>query len=350
MLSPTTHSRSIALRRWIDRRHLLYMAILAVAIFLLLPRLIGFDRVLRVLRAAEPTFLALALAAESVRYLMSAASTRVLARLFGRGVPFFPMVEAFFAGAALNRTFSTGGAPGMIVRFIFLAKQGVSAGGVAAIFLIEDVIGLAIGSIAFLVGVATLTTAQADGLVAKLAIGFMLGSLLLVLGGFYILRNHAGFERIVHALARSADAITRKLFRRTLYQSDRVQRTLDDFYAGLEAARRAPHLVAASFLYNAIRYAAGALTLYFTLHALDQAIAPGVLILFYTTASVLSTASAVPGEVAIMGTGFAILFLSLGIPREVALLALILARALAFWLPLAVGYAMLWDMRRRHYL
>ena len=329
-------------------RQLIYLALLALAVFFLLPHFIGFEKILQIVLNANPIFLTFALCAETSRYFTSAGSTISLARLFQRKVPLFSMTEAFFGGASLNRTFSTGGAPGMLVRLIFLAKHSVSAGSVAAIFLIEDLIGLLIGGGVVLIGLVTLLNTQPDALATDLAASFVIGSILLGLASLYIFRNRSGVEKIIHGLARAIDKLLKRFFNRSAYDAVRLQHALDDFYLGLAAARQAPRFVVASFLFNVLRYIGGALTLYFTFHALNQTIAPGVLILLYTTASLLSTTSAVPGEVAIMGTGFAILFLALGLAPAVAVVALILSRALAFWLPMPIGLLALVHLRRKN--
>jgi uncharacterized protein (TIRG00374 family) len=239
----------------------------------------------------------------------------------------------------------------MLVRLIFLTRQGVPAGGVATIFLIEDIAGLVVSGLVLLAGVVTFVSIQPPGVfVSRLAITFSVGSLLLTLIGLFLLRHRAAVERIVHILAHWADVIVARLIHRSILPPARVQRFLNDFYAGLSAARRAPSLVAAAFFLNLVRHVAGLAALYFTFLALDQVIAPGILILIYTSASLLSTTSAVPGEVAIMGGGFAVLFFLLGVAPEVAMLALLLSRAVAFWLPLAVGYLALLNLRHQRYL
>lgn len=339
---------SIPAHKFIDRRQLIYLAILALAVFLLLPRLIGFDHVIRLLSTAEPIYIVIALATETVRYFSSAGSTIALARLFDRRVPLIPMTGAFFAGAALNRTFSTGGAPGMFVRLVFLMRQGVHAGSVAAIFLIEDLIGLVIGAALFAVGITTLTGTPAARVIVELAISFLVGSALLVLLMLVVFRQRAGVERIIHRVARAGNRIAERFFRRTISLPDRVQHVLDDFYTGLHAARQAPRCVVAAWVFNVIRYIAGGATLYFAFFALGDTISPSVLILLYTAASVLSTTSALAGEIAIMGTGYIVLFGTLGLTPEAAILALILSRSISFWLPIPVGYLALFHLRRRH--
>lgn len=334
-----------------DRRQVLALLILGAAIFLFIPRLIGIRHVVQLLQVANPVFLALALAAEILRYLASAASTLILARVFDVDVPLVPMVEAFFAGAAANRTFSTGGAPGMVIRFAFLTRQRVHAGAVAVIFLIEDLIGLAIGGAVLLIGIIAVTSTLPPGtLIVNMTLVSAVGSPLLILIGWYVYRHRAWVEQGVHATARVLSRPAGWLTGRPILDPKNVQRALDDFYDGMSAARRAPINVATAILYNVVRYVAGAAGLYFSFHSMNWTISPGVLILIFTAVSALSSVSAVPGEMAIMGTSFALFSLALGVPGDIAMLALLLSRATAFWLPIPVGYAAFWDLRRKHLL
>ncbi|MBI5035160.1 MAG: flippase-like domain-containing protein [Chloroflexi bacterium] len=332
----------------VSRRQLVYLALLALAVFLFIPHLTGFNKVGILVSNAQPVYLLIALGAEMLRYFASSGSTVALARLFDRPVPYFEMTEAFFAGAALNRVFSTGGAPGMVVRLVFLLKHHVTTGSVAAIYLIEDIIGLVIGLIIFVVGIVTIASRETSSFANDLAVGFAVGTIPLAIGAIFVIRNRPGMERLVHGLARAGDTVFQRFFHRSIYTPERVEHSLDDFYLGMNAARCRPHLVALSFLMNGLRYGGGSVALYFSFLALDQAIAPGVLLLLYTTTSLLSSTSAVLGEVAIMGTGFAILSRALGLAPDVAVVGLIVSRTLAFWMPLPVGLLAFLHLRQRH--
>lgn len=315
------------------------------------PQIVGFNRTLQLLARADSTFLALALITEALRYVFSAGSTRVLARLFHRTLPIEPLTEAFFAGAAANRTFSTGGAPGMLIRLLFLARQEITAGAVAVIFLIEDIAGFVVGGLIFLAGVVTLVTAnRSHQFMIKVALVGTVGSLAMILGAIVVYRHRAWVERTVHAVARLLSRLVVWLTGRAPYTRVQVQRGLDDFYAGVTLARHTPKVVAVVFGLNLLRTVAGMAALYFAFLAIGWAINPAVLILLYTSVSVLSTVSALPGELAIMGGSWAILTLSFGVPRDIAMTALLLSRSIAFWLPIPIGYAALWNLRRLNYL
>lgn len=334
-----------------EHRQWIYLLVAGIGIFLLFPQIAGFNRTVHLLVRADPIFLALGLIAEAVRYLFSAGTTRVLAGLFRRVLPLGPLAEAFFGGAAANRTFSTGGAPGMLIRLLFLAKQEIPAGSVAVIFLIEDIAGFIVGSLIFLAGILSLINARpSNQFIAYVGLLFGLGVLVLVLGATTFYRHRAWVGKAVHAPVRLLNRLAQWIAHRPLVTADQVERALNEFYAGMSLARRAPSRVAMVFALNLLRTVAGIAALYFAFLALDWTISPGVLIVLYTSASVLSTVSAVPGEVAIMGGSWAILTLSFGVPRDVAAAAMLLSRTIAFWLPIPIGYFALWNLRRQRYL
>ena len=292
----------------VNRRSLVYLALLAIGILVFVPHILGLNRIVELLVIANPLYLGLALAAETLRYFFSAGSTIILARTFQRRVPLVPMTEAFLAGSAMNRIFSTGGAPGMLVRILFLGKEQVNAGTVAVIFLIEDVIGLIIGGAVLLVGILTVTTTLPKRVIAvDLAVASIIATPLLVLGAWFLYRHRAWVERGVHAVARFLNPPVVWLFNSNVFARESMQEGLNDFYAGIAIARHQPLNVIGSFIMNVLRYGAGGATLYFSFSAMEFSISLSVLILIYTSASVLSTVSAIPGEVAIMSTSFAIL-------------------------------------------
>ncbi len=333
----------------IQPRQLIYLAALALTMFVLFPRFVGFERVRSVLGHANKSYLLLALGFELGRYLISAGSTDVLARLFKRRVPFIPLLETFFAGGAANRIVSTGGAPGMVIRGIFLSREGMPLGTVAVLFLIEDLAGLIVGGAISLIGVGALVGLGRSR--AWLAGGtVILALLVLAFGSVYLYRRRTLLEQSAHMCVRGCSGLVQRFFGRGFYDHARVQRTVDHFYTGVSEAWRRPVFTAYVILLNLVRFAAGAAALYFAFYAFNWPLSPAALVVLFSSASMVSTISAVPAEAAIMGTGFAILSLSLGVPKDIAMVAMLASRTIYFWLPIPLGALALWDLRRRHYL
>lgn len=289
--------------------------------------------------------------AEALRYVTSAGSTYLLSWLFQSYLPFEPLTETFFAGGAANRTFSTGGAPGMLVRLLFLTRQGVAAGTVAVIFLIEDIAGLIVGSLVLVLGIIVLVNAQpSNRIIVNFTLVFSVGLSAIGAVFIYLSRHRAWVGRGVHAAARACNVVADWFTGRSLFSPRQVQKALDEFHVGMSIAGRAPLFMLATLALNLLRYAGGIAALYFCFLALGWRIEPGILILLYTSASVISTISAVPGEFAIMGASWAVLTLSFGVPKDIAIMAMLLSRTVAFWLPLPIGAMAFWNLRRQNYL
>jgi uncharacterized protein (TIRG00374 family) len=90
-----------------------------------------------------------------------------------------------------------------------------------------------------------------------------------------------------------------------------------------------------------------AASLYFAFWAIGFPIAPAFLLVIFTSSSALSTLSGVPGELGVMETALAILSTSLGIPPPTAVSAILLFRALSYWLPIPIGYLTFWNLEQR---
>ena len=72
--------------------------------------------------------------------------------------------------------------------------------------------------------------------------------------------------------------------------------------------------------------------------------------MIFTSSSALSTLSGVPGELGVMETSLAVLSTSLGIAPPTAVGAILLFRALSYWLPIPIGYLAFWHLQRRGYI
>lgn len=239
----------------------------------------------------------------------------------------------------------------MLIRLLFLTRQGIAAGTVAVIFLIEDIAGIVVGSLVLVLGIVVLVNAQlSNQLIVKFALFFSAGLSAFGAAFIYLSHHRAWVERGVHAAARVCNIPVAWVMGRPCFTRDRVQRALEKFYVGMSIAARAPLFMLATLALNLLRYAGGIAALYFCFLSLGWSVEPGILILLYTSASVISTISAVPGEFAILGASWAVLTLSFGVPKEIAGMAMLLSRMVAFWLPIPIGALAFWNLRRQRYL
>ncbi len=254
-------------------------------------------------------------------------------------------------GQALNRTFSVGGAAGMFVRYSFLTRQGLHSGAVAALFVVEDVLGVVTIALVFAIGlVAVLATDALPQFAWVVVPGFIVGAVLATFAALALYRRRHFVEWIVHTLARVLGAAISRLIGKEIYDHAHVQLAVDEFYAGMTHARRDPRRVAGAFFNNLLRLSFDAASLYFAFWAIGFAIAPGILLVIFTSSSALSTLSGVPGELGVMEASLAVLSTSLGIAPATAVSAIVLFRALSYWLPIPLGYLTFWHLQRRGFI
>lgn len=331
-----------------DRRLLLLFFVVGIGILLLMMNLAGSRRTFDHIRAADPGFVVLILLLLAVRYVGSAGSAFVLAEIFGQRLPFVPLYETMMAGQALNRTFSVGGAAGMWARYSFLTRQGMHSGKFAALLVVEDLIGALAIFLIFVAGLVGIIANAAVPKVAWLALAaFVTGIAFLGLAAVYLYRQRPLLEALVQGVASAVGRAIGRVIGKEIYRRDHVTLAVEDFYGAVGQVRRDPARLIWSFLFNILRLALDAASLFFAFWAVGFAISPGVCLVIFTSSSALSTLSATPGELGVMETSLAVLSTALGIPPPTAVSAIVLFRALSYWLPIPVGYFMFGHLEKR---
>ncbi|MGB8647167.1 MAG: lysylphosphatidylglycerol synthase transmembrane domain-containing protein [Anaerolineae bacterium] len=331
-----------------DRRMFILFILVGIAFIVLLVNLAGSRKTWELVAGAHPLFVGCILVLQAFRYVSSAGSTAVLAGIFKSRVPFFSLYETMVAGQALNRTFSAGGAAGMWARYSFMTRQGMHSGPFAALLVVEDLIGAFAIFIVFCIGLAAFVATSTLPDVAWLVLaGFGVGIVVLGVGVVSLYRHRPLVEWLVHTITRTAGAILARIIGKEVYRRERMEQIVDEFYIAVSQARTDPPRLLAAFLFNILRLALDAASLYFAFWAVGFAISPGICLVIFTSSSAVSTLSAAPGELAVMETSLAVLATSLGIANDVAISAILLFRALSYWLPIPVGYLALWHLERK---
>lgn len=347
-MTEDTRLRPFVAPRAHDRRWLLALPLVGIAVILLLLNLAGSQKTFALIQGAQPAFVLAVLIGQVLRYAASAGSTQTLAKTFGQHLPSLPLYETMLAGQALNRTFSVGGAAGMWARYSFLTRQELHSGAVAALFVVEDVLGAVAISLVFTAGfIAVITTTTLPQFTWIILSGFAFALILIGLAGLNLYRRRALLQRIVHTIARTFNAVFARLIGKEVYDPAHIQLAIDDFYVGMAHARRDPFRLSGAFLFNLLRLGLDAASLYFAFWAIGFSIAPPFLLVIFTSSSALSTLSGVPGELGVMETALALLSTSVGIPPPTAVSAILLFRALSYWLPIPIGYLAFWNLERR---
>ncbi len=87
--------------------------------------------------------------------------------------------------------------------------------------------------------------------------------------------------------------------------------------------------------------------LYSVFHALGFPIGLDVLVAGYVIASNVVSLLLMPEGIGVMGISLSATHTSLGVPASIVVVATLLFRFIAFWLPIGAGLLAMWDLRRR---
>ncbi len=330
-MSEESRLHSIPHPRVFERRLLILFLLASVALVFLFLNLAGSQKTFKLIQSAQPFFILCTLGAHLLRHVATTGSTNVLSEVFGQRLSFWPLLQATLAAQAANRTFSIGGAAGVVVRYSYLHGRGLST-----------------GSFLFLVGITIVLLANPNSNLSGLVwFGFVAGAIALALATLYLYNRRALVERIAHGVSRRISAWVARFTGKSLYKYENVHRAVDDFYSSMAHARRDPARFGLAFLFSLLRMSSDAVALYFAFLAIGFNLAPALVLVVLAIATTVSNLSGVPGQIGVMETSLAVLSTSLGIPMHFAVGAILLYRAISYWLPLPLGYIAFWNLQRR---
>ena len=335
----------------VDFKKLLVMLAVGVGVALLLLRMVGEREALALLASAQAGFVVLALLAESLRYLAVALYTQKLLHFQGHHIALWPFVELMFAGGSANRIVSAGGAAGIYVRYRFFDKHGLSLGSLATVLILQNMMTGAILFTSLCLGLLYMLSRQLIGTAQLVVVGTMISLMVgLFLAGVALLRRPAQLRSMLDRLVRFIDAPLSKITGKSIYSPEGLDRGIDTFYEAIEVARHKPLETCKALVYGVLTLFSDIACLYFVFHALGFPIKLDVLIVGYVITNYIMSMLLMPEGIGVAEASLTAVYASLGIPSSTVVVATLLFRFIAFWLPIGVGLVAIWDLRRKSLL
>jgi uncharacterized protein (TIRG00374 family) len=332
----------------IDFKKLLLMLIVGVGVALLLLRLVGEREALAALQQAKTEFVILAVIAESLRYLTVALYTQKLLHFLGHHIGLWPFVELMFAGGAANRIVSAGGTAGIYVRYRFFDRHGLSLGSLIIVLTLQNLMTALILLITFFLGILYLLTHRLIGttqLLVAASMLFLMSSL--ALSCILLYRDPRQLKRFLASLAKLIDVPVRKITKRSIYNAKELVLGVNNLYRAIEVAQTKPLETGKALAYGVMTLFADILSLFFVFHALGFAIRLDVLVVGYIITNYVVSLLLMPEGIGITELSLSAVYTSLGVPSGTVVVATLLFRFIAFWVPIGVGLLAMWDLRRK---
>jgi uncharacterized protein (TIRG00374 family) len=313
---------------------------LTVAIYVLIPRIVGLEGALDNIGNGDPVWIAVALAFNIAAF---AAYVALFRGVVGEKVIHLTVNESYqitMAGLAATRLFSAGGAGGILLTYWALRKAGMERRQSAC------------RMIAFLVLLYSVY------LVALVVFGILLRTGVLhgddPLSGTVIPAALAGAAILIGlGIALVPDDFERRIARHTSGHLGRIATRLATapatFAQGIRTAItfvRHPSSGALAVIGAVGFWAANIGILWASFHAFDVAVPLGVVVQAFFLGMVANLFPFAPGGVGAVDAGLIGAFVLFGIPGEAVFPAVLTYRVIAFWLPIPPGIIAFFQLRK----
>lgn len=258
------------------------------------------------------------------------------------GAPKLPVGRLYGMSLGVNFTnavLPSAGASGISLMAATLRKDGISSGQSAFVQLARYAI-IYLSFISLLL--FALFSLYFAGDIARIAIRivvFILGlTLLLAIGGGYMLYDRRGFDWLVKILQRFVDWLSRKLGRgEDLIGQERIERALREFHEGVHSMVRKRAYLKGPLAWGFINNVTEVATLYVVFVALGFITNPGIIIIAYAVANGVGVISVIPGDIGVFEAAMVAVLSFSGVPLAVSVSATVLYRVINKALLMPIG-------------
>ncbi|MFL7893323.1 MAG: YbhN family protein [Anaerolineales bacterium] len=322
-------------------RYLIPLICLVLAYHMLIPQIAAPEKSYKLFQQMTLWVVMLAVIAQVISILGSGYLLQAIVHTSGGKLGLFLGTSIVLAAASLGMVL--GGLIGTATAtYRWIQKQGIKseiaglAGTIPGFFNISVLAIVSVAGIAHLLLVHELSNIQA---VSFALILLMLISLVsLSIWGYH---NQHKLIHLSHYLGMRWARIRRKI-----YNPDRMEEKLGELFQSWDL------LVAGGWhgpaLGATINLVFDMLTLYLLFIAAGNPVSPAILLTGYGLPLILGKmAFIIPGGVGIIEGSMIALYSGLGVPGSIALVVVLTYRMLSFWLPLLLGFPIIWILQSR---
>lgn len=330
-------------------RGILLVLVMLGALWLIAPQALDLPRVVAQVRAASPIWLLAALLAQVARYLGTGLLMTLSARAAGQRVSAAAASSASLASGAAARILPFGGAGGIALRAAFLKRQGVNEAAIAGYFVFQNLLGTAWLIVVSLVAVGLLGASAAAGASPAALIPAAVMAVLAAVGLAQLIRHPDTAHRLAAGAGRRLDALLRRCGRDSALES-KLPYLLSQALAALNIGAHVRGGLWLAALYSSWTILGDILSLHFSGQALGLSASLSQGVVAYAAASLAGSAVGMPAGVGVTEGAMAATYAAMSHPLDLSLSAVLLFRALSFWLPIPLGLLAAWHLRRQHAL
>ena len=325
-------------------RGLLLLALLLLAVWVIAPEALDLPSLWGHFRSADPAWLTAAVLAQVARYAGAGLLMTLSARAAGVNAPPGLSSQAALASGAAARIIPFGGAGGIAVRAAYLSRRGMHEAAIAGYFVLQNLLGtawlLATVLLALLLG-AGAGQAGGWGAILPLVVASLLGTALVA----YLMLRPERSAALAASLGRRLDSLVRSRGRRSSLE-EALPRILDQAAAALRIGSVIKFGLLLAAFFSSWTILGDMASLHFSVWSLGVRATVPHTVLAYTAASLAGSAVGMPYGMGVTEGAMLASYSALGYDLDRALSAVLVFRALSFWLAIPLGLLAAANLRR----
>lgn len=317
-------------------RHILIFAILVLALYLLLPKLVNTRETLDYVSHASYALLALAIVLEVAALLGYANLFRYILVVLDIRLRLREVLSITLSSLAVSHILSAGGVGGWVVTYNALFKRGVPHGIIFVAIAAQQFFNYVVLWFFFAMALLYLVLARGGQSVIGYLIGIVLIGLLLWLTiyGIYLYNHPSRMRRRVAQLAH----LINRIMRREVIAERHIDGWMDNLFIGMRRMTSHHGAIRTTLLSACAYWFFDLLCLWATFLAFGHTIGFGQLAVGYVVAYSIGTLAPTPGGLGAIEGLMIALYLSFGVPSGIAVAVVLVYRIINFWLPIVPGF------------
>ena len=317
-------------------RHIIVFAVIVLALYLLLPKLVDTQQTVQYISNASYVLLAAAVALEIAALAGYANLFRYILRVLDIRMLLREVWAITLSGLAVSHILSAGGVGGWVVTYNALMKHKVPHGIIFVAIAAQQFFNYVVLWFFFAVAIVYLILVRGSDSIIGYLVGIALIGLILwlTLYGIYLYNRPTRLRLRVTQVAH----LVNRVWRREVVKERHIDGWIDNLLIGMRrmvkhrGSFRTTLVLACAFWFFDM------LCLWCTFQAFGYTIGLGHLLVAYVVAYSIGTLAPTPGGLGAVEGLLIALFVSFGVPSAIAVAVVLVYRIINFWLPIPPGF------------
>jgi uncharacterized protein (TIRG00374 family) len=316
-------------------RHIVVFALIVVALYVLLPRVVDTEKTVELLSEASYWLLGVAVVLEILATLAYANLFRYILKVLDIRMRLIEVLSITLSSLAVSHVLSAGGVGGWVLTYNALMKRKVAHGLIFVAIAAQQFFNYIVLWIFFALAIVYMVLARGQSVGHFLAAFVLIGLILwLTAYGVYLYNHRTKMRRRVTQIAHLAN----RVMRREVVREDHIDGWLDNLFAGMRRMTSHRGAFRTTLLFACGFWFFDMLCLWCVFWAFGHPIGLGYLLIGYVVAYSVGTLAPTPGGLGAIEGLLIAMYVSFGVPSATAVAVVLVYRLINFWMPIPPGF------------